>query len=65
MSEHGVTAAGLLTEKELAKRWGIPAKSIGNYRREGRLPVPALHLGKHFRYRLVDVEEFEAGGNKK
>jgi excisionase family DNA binding protein len=54
----------LLTAEQLAERWQMPGKkpaaAIYRLTREGKLP--AVALGRYYRYRLSDIEEFEANG---
>jgi hypothetical protein len=52
----------LLTEKELATRWGVTPKMLQKWRTEGG-PLPYVKLGKSrtspVRYRLSDALVFE------
>ncbi len=50
----------LLTVEQLAGRWQLPTSHVYRLAREGRIPVVAL--GRYRRFRLADVEAFEAGG---
>lgn len=49
------TPAPLLTEKQVAKRWGMPAFTLRNGRSRGYGPA-YLKLGHSVRYRAEDVE---------
>lgn len=49
----------LLTTRDLAQRWQVNAGSLANYRSAGR-GVPYVKIGGAVRYRLRDVEGFEA-----
>ena len=50
----------LLTADQLAERWQVPKSHVYRLTREGQ--VPAVKLGRYYRYRLEAVEEFERGG---
>lgn len=49
----------LMTAQELAARWRVPASHVYRLTREGR--VPAVQLGRYYRYRLDVIERFELG----
>jgi hypothetical protein len=49
----------LLTTRDLAQRWQVNAGSLANDRSAGR-GVPYVKIGGAVRYRLSDVEVFEA-----
>ena len=49
----------LLTTRDLAQRWQVNAGSLANDRSAGR-GVPYVKIGGAVRYRLRDVEVFEA-----
>lgn len=49
----------LLTTRDLAQRWQVNAGSLANDRSAGR-GVPYVKIGGAVRYRLRDVEGFEA-----
>lgn len=51
----------LLTESELAERWSRSARTLRNDR-SARRGVPYVKLGGSVRYRLADVEAYEARG---
>lgn len=53
-------AGRLLTATELAERWQVPTSWVYAATRSGR--IPTVHLGRYYRYRLVDLEVFEAEG---
>lgn len=50
----------LLKAPELAERWGVSTALVYRLSREGHLP--AVRIGRNFRYRLAVVEAFEAAG---
>lgn len=50
----------LLTADELAERWQVPATHVYRLSREGKLPT--VRLGRYRRFRLAEVEAFEAAG---
>ena len=53
------TSEILLTTRDLAERWQVNAGSLANDRSAGR-GVPYVKIGGAVRYRLRDVEGFEA-----
>ena len=53
------TGETLLTTRDLAQRWQVNAGSLANDRSAGR-GVPYVKIGGAVRYRLCDVEVFEA-----
>jgi excisionase family DNA binding protein len=53
-------AARLLTADELAERWRIKPAHV--YRLTRDEAIPAVRLGRYYRYRLEAVEEFERQG---
>lgn len=64
--DQGAASAALLTDAQLAKRWGLSARTIKRWRAEnkGKTPpcLPIGHrggLGQGVRYRLDDVIAFE------
>ena len=61
LDEGGVVDSGeiLLTTRDLAQRWQVNAGSLANDRSAGR-GVPYVKIGGAVRYRLRDVEGFEA-----
>lgn len=48
-----------LTDQQLASRWGISPKTLRNARVRGG-PLPHVRIGRLVRYRLSDVESYEA-----
>lgn len=48
-------AAGLMMPDEVARRFGVSAKTIARWAKEGRLPHVRT-LGGHRRYRRSDIE---------
>ena len=61
LSEGGAlsSAETLLTTRDLAQRWQVHVGSLANDRSAGR-GVPYVKIGGVVRYRLSDVEVFEA-----
>lgn len=51
----------LITENEVAERWSLDAKTLRNWRCNGKGP-DYIRLGYTIRYRQTDVEAFEAKG---
>lgn len=47
-----------LTREDLSERWSIPVHTLANWASLGRGPRMAK-FGRHPRYRLEDVEEWE------
>lgn len=47
-----------LTQKELARRWGISHRTLERWRYDGQGPT-FLKLGGRVLYRLADVEAYE------
>jgi excisionase family DNA binding protein len=50
----------LLTAEELAERWRVPKAQVYRLSREGCLP--AVRIGRYYRYRLPAVEQWERDG---
>lgn len=48
----------MLTPADLGQRWQVPARTLGQWRYEGRGPA-YVKIGGAVRYRLVDVEAHE------
>jgi excisionase family DNA binding protein len=48
-----------LSRRELAERLGLPAKTLAQWAAKGTGPIYA-RMGRHVRYRLSDVLEWEA-----
>lgn len=51
--------AVLLTAKQLAERWQITEHHVYRLTREGK--IPAVRLGRYYRYHPAVIEEFERG----
>lgn len=49
----------LLTADQLADRWQVPKSQVYRLTRQGT--IPAVKLGRYYRYRLDAVERWEAG----
>ena len=49
----------LLTAEELAERWQVPRSQVYRLTREGA--IPAVKLGRYYRFRLDVIEAFERG----
>lgn len=47
-----------LTARELASRWDLPQRTLGQWRWRGKGPV-FIKLGRHISYSVKDVESFE------
>lgn len=54
------TVTRLLTADELAERWQVPKSHVYRLTRDGK--IPAVKLGRYYRYLVEAVEEFERGG---
>ena len=54
------TVTRLLTADELAERWQVPKSHIYRLTREGK--IPAVKLGRYYRYRVESIEAFESAG---
>jgi len=50
----------LLTAVDLAARWQVKPSHVYRLTREGSLP--AVRLGRYYRYRIDAIEQFEHGG---
>lgn len=48
-----------LSNEQLAERYGVPLATVRKWRHE-RTGPPAVKVGRHVRYRLADVEAWEA-----
>ncbi|MDA0179737.1 helix-turn-helix domain-containing protein [Solirubrobacter phytolaccae] len=55
-----MTAGQLLTAEHLAERWAVPVSQVYRLTRSGT--VPAVKVGRYYRYRLDVIEEFERSG---
>ena len=51
----------LLSFEDAAKRLGLSAQTLHNWRSAGRLPFPSVRLGGRRLVRLSDLEAFVAG----
>jgi len=51
----------LLTAEQLAERFQVPVSQIYRLTRDGTLP--AVKLGRYYRYSVGAIERFEAGDN--
>jgi excisionase family DNA binding protein len=51
----------LLTAEQLANRWQVPKQHVYALTRRGE--IPAVKLGRYYRYRLDQVEAFEIGAD--
>jgi excisionase family DNA binding protein len=49
----------LLTAEQLAKRWQVKPSHVYRLTRENR--IPAVRIGRYYRYRLEAIEAFEIG----
>ena len=57
---HSSNANRLLTADDLAARWSVSKAAVYRMTREGH--IPAVRLGRYYRYRVAAVEEFETQG---
>jgi len=55
-----MTASKLLTAEQLAERWQLPTSQVYRLTRKGRLP--AVKLGRYYRYRRDVIEKWERAG---
>jgi predicted DNA-binding transcriptional regulator AlpA len=54
-----------ITTAQLAERWGIPIRTLENYRYSKRTKGPAYHrIGGDVRYKMSDIEEYEKAHKK-
>jgi excisionase family DNA binding protein len=49
----------LLTAEQLADRWQVPTSQVYRLTRDGR--IPAVKLGRYYRYAPAAIEAFEIG----
>lgn len=56
----GARASQLLTAEQVAERFQIPRSHVYRLTREGQLPC--VKLGRYRRYRIAEIETFEADG---
>lgn len=54
-------SAPLLTAEQLAERWQVPKAHV--YALTRRHEIPAVKLGRYYRYRLDQIEAFEVGAD--
>jgi excisionase family DNA binding protein len=47
----------LLTADQLAERWQVPTSQVYRLTRDGA--IPAVKLGRYYRYRVDHLERFE------
>jgi excisionase family DNA binding protein len=57
---HTTPRTALLTPAELAQRWSVRQQQVWRLAREGGLPV--VRIGRYMRFRLADIERWEANG---
>lgn len=50
-----------LNAEQLAERWGVPRSQVYRLTREGK--IPAVQLGKYYRYKLAAIEAWEDAAN--
>jgi excisionase family DNA binding protein len=53
-----------LTTKELAHRWGVSQSKINHMRMDESAELPFYIFGRSVRYRLDDIEQYEAEGKQ-
>lgn len=56
----GTARATLLTPAQVAARWQIPEKTLSVWRSTNRVRLPYVKVGGAVRYRVADVDKFEA-----
>ena len=56
----GGASPRLLTADELAERWQVAKAQVYRLTREGLLP--AVRIGRYYRYSRAAIDAFEAGG---
>ncbi len=49
----------LLTAEQLSQRWHVPTSQVYRLTRDGA--IPAVKLGRYYRYRVDAIEAFETG----
>jgi excisionase family DNA binding protein len=52
----------LLTAEQLAERWQVKPSHVYRLTRDGA--IPAVKLGRYYRYRLDAIEQFEQSFNQ-
>ncbi len=60
MGEPAVNAERLLTADQLAARWQVPKAQVYRLTRDERLP--AVRIGRYYRYAQAAVEAWELSG---
>jgi excisionase family DNA binding protein len=50
----------LLTAEQVAAKWQLPKSVVYRLTRDGQLPT--VKIGRYYRYRLADVEQWEQNG---
>jgi excisionase family DNA binding protein len=50
----------LLTAEQLAERWQVKPAHVYRLTRDGS--IPAVRLGRYYRFRLDEIEQFERDG---
>lgn len=56
-NDPGLTVSQLLTAEQLAERWQVPVSQVYRLTRNGQLP--AVRIGRYYRYRIDVVEAWE------
>lgn len=56
----GAPRSELLTATQVAARWQIPEKTLAVWRSTGRVRLPYVKVGGAVRYRVADIDQFEA-----
>ena len=59
MTHPSGTPGRLLTAEDLAERWQVTSAHVYRLTRDGA--IPAVKLGRYYRYRLDTIEAFETG----
>lgn len=59
MESTEMRTAGMLTPRDLADRWQVPQRTLGQWRYQGTGPA-YVKIGGAVRYRAADVEAYEA-----
>lgn len=54
-----VESLRLLTADDLAARWGVSKAHVYALTREG--VIPAVRIGRYYRYRLDSIERWDSG----
>jgi excisionase family DNA binding protein len=61
-SMSGLQETIVLTPAQLAERWQVAKAQVYRLTREGKLP--AFEVGRYYRYRLDQIEAYEAFGGQ-